>query len=101
MSVNRQKLYENSEDFFALHGNASMKLSREAAAEVCSCAAAKGLIIVKIEGGIWRRGKFEARLDAIWDGLDPPTDLDTTHQNNLRAATFLRSADPAYNAFIL
>ena len=101
MSVDRQKLYENAEDFFALDGSAVMKLSRHAAKEVCSRAATKELVVVKLEGGIWNDRKFEARLDAIWDGLDPPADPDSAHRNNLLAVTFIQSADPAYNAFIL
>jgi hypothetical protein len=70
--VNRQRLYDRAKDFFEQNGNAVMKLGRVAAA--CRAAAPQGLVVVKIEGGIWKNGTFEARLDAIWGGIDPPTD---------------------------
>ena len=60
----RQKLYDRVEDFFDLDGNAGMKLSRQAAVALCSAAARKALVVVKVEGGIWRDRQFEARLDA-------------------------------------
>ena len=43
MKVNRQKLYHRGADFFALDGNAVMKLRREAAIEACLDAASQGL----------------------------------------------------------
>ena len=101
MVVEKQKLYGRCDDFFELNGNAIMKLSRRAATDVCLVAASRGLIVVKIEGGIWRDGKFEARLDAIWDGEDPPRTQNEADKNNLRAATFIKSTDLAYNAFIV
>jgi len=101
MVVEKQKLYGRSNEFFELNGNAIMKLSRIAATDVCLVAASRGLIVVKIEGGIWRDGKFEARLDAIWDGEDPPRTQNEADKNNLRAATFIKSTNLAYNAFIV
>ncbi len=101
MKVNRQKLYHRGADFFALDGNAVMKLSREAAIEACLDAASQGLVAIKIEGGIWSDGTFEARMDAIWDGADPPVKRKDAHENNLAAANFIRSQDPSYNAFII
>jgi hypothetical protein len=99
--LDRQKLYDRVEDFFDLNGNAGMKLTREAAIRLCLATAAKELVVVKLEGGIWRSGQFEARLDAIWDGLDPPLDQETTEENNLNAANFIRSAIGSVNAFIV
>src|ERR1700683_5481481 len=101
MTIDRQRLYDETKDFFGLEGNAVMKLSRKAATAVCLSAAANGCLLVKLEGGIWNNGKFEARLDAIWDGLDPPIDPDRAHKNNLEAASFIRSRKSIYNAFIL
>jgi hypothetical protein len=101
MSIDRRKLYDKATDYFDLDGNAIMKLSREAAEGVCLAAAAKGFVLVKVEGGIWSDGNFEARLDAIWDGLDPPIDQADAHENNLDAAGFIRSRADSYNAFIV
>ncbi|HYU12386.1 MAG TPA: colicin immunity protein [Stellaceae bacterium] len=101
MVVAKQKLYGRSNDFFDLNSNAFMKLSRRAARDVCLVAASRDLIVVKIEGGIWRDGRFEARLDAIWDGEDPPKTQNEADKNNVRAAAFIKSTDSAYNAFIV
>jgi hypothetical protein len=101
MSVDRQKLYDNAKDFFDLDGSVVMQLTRDAAIDVCRDAASRGLLIVKIEGGIAGDKTFEARLDAIWDGADPPIDYDLAEQNNLRAADFIHSQTEAYNAFII
>jgi|SRR6266566_1423505 len=101
MLGDRQKLYDDAKAFFELDGNAVMKLSRRAAIDVCRGAAGKGVVIVKVEGGIASDDKFEARLDAIWDGADPPIDQSEADKNNSRAAAFVRSADSTYNAFIL
>jgi hypothetical protein len=101
MSVDRQKLYDSARDYFDLDGSVVMKLSRSAAINVCREAAARGLLVVKIEGGINRGRTFEARLDAIWDGVDPPIDADMAEQNNLRAANFISAQAKDYNAFII
>jgi hypothetical protein len=97
----RRKLYDDAKAFFELDGNAVIMLSPSAAIDVCRAAAGKGLVVVKIEGGISSTDKFEARLDAIWDGADPPMDQDEVDKNNGRARVFIRSAASAYNAFIL
>jgi hypothetical protein len=99
-SIDLQKLYDNSADFFGLGGNAIMKLDREAALDLCLQAATRELVLIKIEGGIWRNGKFEARLDAIWDGSDPPLSRGEAGENNARAADFIRSTAAGYNAFV-
>ena len=62
---------------------------------------ARNFVAIKIEGGIWSDGTFEARMDAIWDGADPPVKGKDAHENNLAAANFIRSQDPSYNAFII
>ena len=101
MTIDRQKLYHERGDFFSFDGNAVMKLSREAALAVCLDATTRGVLVVKIEGGIWSNGIFEARLDAVWDGADPPVEENAAHQNNLAAANFIRSQPPGYNAFVI
>jgi len=106
MSFNRNKVYETADEFFDLDERdldyrVVMKLSRNAAIDVCAAAADHGLLVAKIEGGIARGKTFEARLDAIWDGADPPIDYEGATTNNLRAADFMRSCVDDYNAFII
>ena len=98
--VNRQKIYEESEDFFALNGNYIMKLSAEAAIEVCKKATEKNLYILKIEGGIWHNPGFEARIDCIWDSLN---DLSKTsvQENNQEAMNFIIEEKGIHDAFIM
>jgi hypothetical protein len=101
MLGNRGKLYDDAKAFFELDGNAVMKLSRGAAIDVCRGAAGQGIVVVKVEGGISSNDKFEARLDAIWDGADPPMDQNQADKTNTRAAAFIKTADSTYNAFVL
>ena len=101
MLGDRQKLYDDAKAFFEFDGNAAMKLSRRAAIDVCRGAAGKGIIVIRVEGGISSNNKFEARLDAIWDGRDPPINRHEAEKNNVRAAAFINSADSAYNAFVV
>jgi len=95
------KRYADAEDFFSLHGNIVMKLTPEAAIEVCERAAKRGLLVSRIEGGIWRNPGFEARIDCIWDGAEPPLDAKAAHANNLTAIEFIRSELPEHDTFII
>lgn len=106
MGFDRQKVYETADEFFALDDRdvdyrVVMKLSRPAAIDVCAAAADHGLLVAKIEGGIAQGNTFEARLDAIWDGADPPLDDEQVRANNLRGADFIRNCVDYYNAFII
>jgi hypothetical protein len=101
MGLGRARLYTVATKYFDLNGTAVMKLSRQAASDVCLDAADRGLLVVKIEGGILQGNRFEARLDAIWDGADPPTDYEAAQKNNACAADFVSSRNEAYNAFIV
>lgn len=78
-----------------------MKLDVHAAIQVCEQAAEHGLVISRIEGGIWHFPGFEARLDCIWDGLDPPVSISAAMQNNLVAANFIRSESGKHDVFVL
>jgi len=78
-----------------------MKLSADAAIAVCERAGQHGLIIARIEGGIWHFPGFEARLDCIWDGVDPPVDDGVAEQNNLAAAEFIRSESEVHDVFVV
>ncbi len=101
MKGERGKLYESAEDFFELEGSVVMKLTPSAAISVCQQAAKRGLIVARIEGGIWHYPGFESRLDCIWDGADPPIDTTSAHENNLLAAEFIESEIEVHDVFIL
>ena len=99
--VDRTHLYDSPDDFFSLMGSVSMRLSPKAAVAVCERAAPQGLIVARIEGGIWLDPGFESRLDCIWDGADPPLSQSEAHANNLKAAEFIQEQAVVHSAFIL
>lgn len=101
MTGDRRKLYDDPNAFFDLDGHAVMKLTRPAAIEVCRMAASRGFLVVRWEGGIWHCPGFEARLDAIWDGLDPPVDIETAERNNARAAQMIVEEPALHDTFII
>jgi hypothetical protein len=101
MEVDRSRLYDSSEDFFAVGGSCVMKLTTKAAIETCERAAEYGFLVARVEGGIWRNPGFEARVDCIWDGLDPPVDRDTAEGNNRIAVDFILSESAVHDAFVL
>ncbi|MEB2502301.1 colicin immunity protein [Burkholderia anthinoferrum] len=101
MNIDHHRVYDSSNDFFSLAGSIVMKLTAEAAIAVCEQAAKHGVVVARIEGGIWRNPGFEARVDCIWDGADPPIDLDTAQRNNKRAAEFIRSESPPHDVFLV
>lgn len=101
MKLDLQRRYDSSDDFFALNGSVVMKLSVHAAITVCEQAAKRGLVVARIEGGIWHYPGFEARLDCIWDGADPPVDVSSAEQNNLAAAEFIRSESNVHDVFVV
>jgi hypothetical protein len=94
-------LYQSAEDFFALDGNAVMRLSPSAAAATCEQATHHGLLVLRIEGGVWVSPNFRARGDCIWDGVDPPVSEQEAAANNSAAALFIREQAAAHSAFIL
>jgi hypothetical protein len=96
-----RQIYTSMDDFFKLGGSVSMKLTPEAAVDVCRTAAHRGLVIARVEGGIWHAPGFEARLDCIWDGADPPLSFEKATLNNELAAQFIIAEQAEHNAFIL
>lgn len=101
MNIDLRKLYTSSGEYFALHGSVKMKLSTEAALAVCAEAAERGFVVTRIEGGVWHKPGFEARLDCIWDGAEPPLSLDVAQENNLAAVDFIRSEQEEHDVFVL
>jgi hypothetical protein len=101
MRGERNKLYDAAGDFFDLDGSVAMVLTPSAAVDVCLQAAGRGLIVARIEGGIWHHPGFEARIDCIWDGADPPIDVAGAEANNGVAAEFVRRRSDNHDAFIL
>ncbi|TZF83511.1 colicin immunity protein [Lysobacter lacus] len=99
--TDRSRLYESPQDFFALNGNAVMRLSPAAAASACEQAASRGIVVARVEGGIWSAPNFEARGDCIWDGLDQPVSQPQAAANNLAAAQFIHAHANSHSAFIL
>ena len=99
--VDHSKVYENPDDFFQLGGHAIMKLTPQAAIEVCRLCTEKGIVVGRIEGGIWHHPGFEARLDSIWDGEDYTTDPDVIRENNLRAIENIEEEMQIHDAFII
>jgi hypothetical protein len=89
VNIDFQRHCDSSDDFFSLGGSVVMKLSVDAAIAFCEQAGQLGLVIARVEGGIWHFPGFEARLDCIWDGVDPPIDASTAEKNNLTAAEFV------------
>lgn len=79
-----------------------MKLTVYAAVEVCKIAASRGLLVGRVEGGIWHSPGFEARLDCIWDGqVYPPADSIAAVENNIRAVKFIESESTCHDVFII
>lgn len=101
MKGDRRTLYTDQRQFYDLEGSAVMKLSTQAAAEVCRSAASHGLVIARVEGGHWHNPGFEARYDCIWDGADPPIEIEAATRNNSVAAEFVEQQGKAHDVFIL
>lgn len=99
--TDRSRLYESPDDFFDLDGSIAMRLSPGAAIGVCERAASEGVLVARIEGGIWLGPGFESRLDCIWDGADPPLAQAAAHANNLLALEFIQIQAAVHSAFIL
>ena len=101
MKGDRRRLYADEQDFYALEGSVAMKLTPEASVAVCRSAAGHGLVIARIEGGIWHDPGFEARYDCIWDGADPPLSAEAAQVNNDAAKEFIEKQREIHGAFIL
>jgi hypothetical protein len=97
----RGKLYDSAAAFFELEGNVVMFLTPDAASQVCRACTTRDELVFRVEGGIWREPGFEARLDCIWDGLEPPIDRVSAERNNQAAAEFIQNQSVAHTAFVV
>ena len=50
---------------------------------------------------MWHSPGFEARVDCIWDGYDPPVNQAEAEENNRLAAAFIHSKSDVHHAFLL
>ena len=78
-----------------------MKLTLNAAIGVCEGALELGLLVSRIEGGIWRNPGFESQGDCIWDGMDPPISKADAARNNLAARDFLKAGCLQCDVFLI
>lgn len=101
MSVDLLRRYDSADDFFALNGSVVMKMTVAAAISVCEQAISHGLVVSRVEGGIWHSPGFEARLDCIWDGIDSKDDDSRVGENNKSAVEFIKSESMCHDAFIV
>ena len=94
-------LHNSADVFFAAGGHGTLKFTPEAAVNICLSAATLGYVVARVEGGVWHHPGFEARVDCIWDGTDPPIDLLKAQENNAAAAHFIREESATSTAFVL
>ena len=78
-----------------------MLLTPSAGIAVCNTALQRCFLIGKIEGGIFNKPRFEARLDCIWDGLSPPVSMAQAEENNSKARRFIEMEAERHNAFVI
>ena len=78
-----------------------MRLDPVAAIQVCRACADHGLVVARVEGGVWRHPGFESRLDCIWNGTDPPVDTEVATSNNREAAAFIERQREKHDVFIV
>jgi hypothetical protein len=101
MKIDPQRRYASPESFFDLDGSVVMKLSADSATAICRAAGARGLVITRVEGGIWHHPGFEARVVCIWDGVDPPVSRDVAMVNNKAARDFINDEKSEHDTFVI
>ncbi len=101
MKIDKAIVYDSPNDFFELNGSVVMKLTATAAQDVCIKAFGQGFVVVRIEGGIWHNPGFEARLDCIWDGIDPPISEAEAVINNARALAMICEENKVHDTFVV
>ena len=97
--VDRSIVYKDAELFFQLNGSSVMKLTTNAAVNVCQLAAKQNIRVNRVEGGIWHSPGFESRLDCIWDAKDWLKGNNL--KNNMLAIDFIREEAPNHQVFIV
>lgn len=96
------KRYESAADFYELDGNIVMILTPDAAIDVCLTEIDHGMVVYRVEGGLWEDPPaFQVRRDCIWDGVDPPVTRQEAETNNREAAEYIRTKSVDHNAFVI
>jgi hypothetical protein len=101
MMLDYSKIYTDYEDYLSLKGSARMKMTPDAAKALIKIAADLGEQIMRVEGGRFSPGRFEARLTAIWDGDLEASGLEEMKSSNLSAVRFIDIELHDCNAFIV
>jgi hypothetical protein len=101
MGADRASLHDESTTFFDGRGSGWLKLTPGAAKNVCAHAADLGFVVVRVEGGLWHAPGFEARIDCIWEGIDPPVSVEEARENNMRALPSIEGEEKTHGAFII
>jgi hypothetical protein len=101
MAIQYDIVYSDINLFFELNGNNLMRLTPDAAIELCNALREKDVVVVCVEGGIWNDGKFQARLDTIWTGKKPPMNPVDLAINNEKAIASILEDREQCNAFIV
>lgn len=95
-------LYDNAESFFNLNGDSSMKLSPQAAKEVCKEATKRGYFIGIIEGGYWRNPGFQPDMSTRWESIKYHNEHTNHEENNeLAIANINEDIDSGHTAFLI
>lgn len=95
-------LYEKGEDFFLLKGNACMKLTPNAAIEVCQEAMKQNLWILGIDAGHWLNPGFRPDSWMSWDHKQQLFNQEKLVENNQLAIENIKEDEAAgYTAFIV
>jgi Colicin-E5 Imm protein len=101
MGVDRRELYDSAAAFFEPAGNVVMQLTPEAAMNVCLESASRHFLVLGIEGGIHKDGRFAPRGDCIWSGDETARDDVRASENNQKAAQFIKDNSVAHNSFLV
>ncbi len=99
---NKSKLYSSASEFFSLNGNATMRLTPTAAIDVCRIATKKGILVLGVDGGVYKEPIFEAKINCSWSAkFKSPFTSEQLNNNNALAIEDIEADRNCCNAFIL
>lgn len=89
-------------EFFLESGSAWMKLSADAARDVCGMATSRNHFVSRVEGGVRHNENYEMRLDCIWDStLTLPASNVEALVNDMEAREFILTESISHDVFVL